>query len=152
MAGKNVIGNTEIRQARPADVGDIARLSGQLGYPARVDDMKKRISEINRDDDYMLLVAETKGDVVAWLLIHVYRLVSSECIAQIAGLVVDESYRNRGIGALLMQHAEDWAQDKACRGVMLRSRVTRKDAHTFYKRLGYTNIKTQEVFLKEFKF
>lgn len=100
----------------------------------------------------MLYVAEMDGRAVAWLLVHVYRLVSSEYLAQIAGLVVDASYRNQGIGALLMERAERWARDRACRGVMLRSRVTRKDAHAFYKRLGYASIKTQEVFLKEFKF
>ncbi|MGD9139957.1 MAG: GNAT family N-acetyltransferase [bacterium] len=143
---------TTIREAQVKDGAEIADLSGQLGYPATVNDMKRRLGEICGDDNCMLLVAESDGCVVAWLLIHIYRLVSSDSLAQIAGLVVDEKHRNQGIGALLMERAEAWARAKMCRGVMLRSRATRKDAHNFYKRLGYACIKTQDVFLKEFKF
>lgn len=152
MAGKQgVTPEMTVRQAKASDGSRIAGLSGQLGYPASVGDMKRRIEEINRDDNCELLVAESDGSVVAWLLIHVYRLISSDCLAQVAGLVVDRAHRNQGIGALLMERAEEWARRKKCRGVMLRSRSTRKDAHTFYKRLGYSEIKTQDVFLKEFK-
>jgi GNAT superfamily N-acetyltransferase len=142
---------TTVREATTSDGADIADLSGQLGYPATVNDIKKRIGEICDDDDCMLLVAEAGGCIVAWLLIHLYRLVSSDCLAQVAGLVVDEAHRNQGIGALLMERAEEWAHERKCRGVILRSRSTRKDAHNFYKRLGYAGIKTQDVFLKEFK-
>ncbi len=143
---------TTVRRAKGSDSADIAELSGQLGYPASAGDMKKRIAEIDRDDNCMLFVAETDGSIVAWLLVHLYRLVTSDCLAQIAGLAVDKSHRNQGIGALLMEKAEEWARDRACHGVILRSRAARKDAHTFYKKLGYSNIKTQNVFLKEFRF
>ena len=141
-----------VRSARTADGAEIADLSGQLGYPASVNDMKRRIAGICEDENCMLLVAESDGCVVAWLLIHLYRQVSSDCLAQVGGLVVDEAHRNQGIGARLMERAEEWARERDCRGVMLRSRSTRKDAHAFYKRLGYSDIKTQDVFLKEFKF
>ena len=96
------------------------------------------------------MVAELRdGGVVGWVLIHMYRLVTSDCLAQVAGLVVDENHRGQGVGALLMEAAEKWARERGCRGVILRSRVMRKEAHAFYRRLGYTNTKTQEVFLKE---
>lgn len=144
--------STTIREAQVRDGADIADLSGQLGYPATVSDMKRRIGEICEDDNCLLLVAESSGCVVAWLLIHLYRLVSSDCLAQIAGLVVDETHRNQGIGALLMERAETWARAKTCRGIILRSRSTRKSAHNFYKRLGYACIKSQDVFLKELRF
>lgn len=153
MAGdRGATAKTSIREAKVSDGADIADLSKQLGYPCTVIDMKRRIGEICEDDNCVLLVAEADGCVVAWLLVHLYRLVSSECLAQIGGLVVDETHRNQGIGALLVERAEEWARGRKCRGVILRSRSTRKDAHNFYKRLGYTGIKTQDVFLKEFKF
>ena len=143
---------TTVRTAGGADACRIAGLSGQLGYPARVTDVRRRIEDISGDDNCELLVAESDGEVVAWLLIHIYRLVTSDCLAQVAGLVVDQAHRNQGIGALLMKKAEEWACDRNCRGIMLRSRSARKGAHRFYERLGYSDIKTQDVFLKEFKF
>ena len=115
-------------------------------------DVRRRIDDILGDDDCELLVAEIGGAVVAWVLVHLYRLVTSDCLAQVAGLVVDETHRNKGIGALLMEKAEEWACGKNCRGIMLRSRSTRKGAHRFYERLGYSDVKMQDVFLKEFKF
>jgi len=151
MAGKRgTEPDTTIRCARTVDGSQIAGLSGQLGYPSTMSDVKRRIVEIDGDDNCELLVAESDGSVVAWLLVHVYRLVTSDCLAQVAGLVVDRAHRNQGIGALLMDKAEEWARGKNCRGVMLRSRSARKEAHKFYKRLGYSAIKTQDVFLKEF--
>jgi GNAT superfamily N-acetyltransferase len=149
---RGITASTTIREAQASDGADIAELSGQLGYPAASGDIRKRIKEISDDDNCLLLVAEAGGCVVAWLLINVYRLVSTDCLAQVAGLVVDEAHRNQGIGALLMERAEEWARNRECRGVILRSRSTRKDAHNFYKRLGYSGIKTQDVFLKEFRF
>ena len=153
MAGKRTDSpEITVRAAVAADGSSIAALSGQLGYPARVGEVKRRVSEITEDRNCELLVAESGGKVVAWLLIHLYRLVTSDCLAQVAGLVVDEDHRNKGIGALLMEKAEEWARTRDCRGVMLRSRSARKGAHRFYERLGYSDVKTQDVFLKEFKF
>ncbi len=140
-----------VREAGPADADAIAGLSAQLGYPASTGDMEKRIADIAEDDDCIVLVADSNGSVIAWLLVHVCRLVTSDRLAQIAGLVVDESNRGRGVGALLMRKAEEWARGKGCRGVILRSRSTRKDAHAFYRKLGYSDIKTQDVFLKVFR-
>jgi GNAT superfamily N-acetyltransferase len=140
-----------VRGAGPQDAAAVADLSGQLGYPASVEDMRRRIEQIGEDGDCLLLVAESGASIVAWVLVHVCRLVTSECIAQVSGLVVDETHRNSGIGALLMERAERWAQENKCRGVLLSSRSTREDAHNFYKRLGYSHVKTQEVFLKKFE-
>jgi GNAT superfamily N-acetyltransferase len=67
---------------------------------------------------------------------------------EIGGLVVDESYRRRGVGRLLMEQAERWAREKGCGAICLRSNVVRKDAHAFYERIGYSNVKTSRVFHK----
>jgi GNAT superfamily N-acetyltransferase len=138
-----------IRPAAPGDVTAISELSAQLGYPASIDHITRRVDEICGDESCLLLVCEADGAVVAWLLVHIYRLVTSDRLAQVAGLVVDEASRGRGIGAELMKRAEEWAGENGCRGIMLRSRTARKEAHAFYRRLGYSEIKTQRVFLKE---
>jgi len=48
----------------------------------------------------------------------------------------------------LLEHAETWAVQKGCRVVRLSSAATRTEAHAFYQRAGYTNIKTQYSFIK----
>jgi len=88
------------------------------------------------------------GRVVGWIHVCVSYWIESNPRAEIGGLVVDEARRGSGVGKLLMQHAEDWARSKRLEAVYLRSNVIRKDAHRFYERLGYKNIKTQYAFSK----
>lgn len=45
--------------------------------------------------------------------------------------------RGRGIGARMMQHAEDRARNHGCCLIQLTSNSQRKDAHRFYVRLGF---------------
>jgi ribosomal protein S18 acetylase RimI-like enzyme len=57
--------------------------------------------------------------------------------ARILALVVEAQARGRGVGRALIQAAED---DLAARNMMRLSvdtRLTRKEAHLFYERLGY---------------
>jgi GNAT superfamily N-acetyltransferase len=66
----------------------------------------------------------------------------------IAGLVVDRGRRQQGIGRLLMAEAERWAREQGCSIVRLWSSKGRADAHAFYRRLGYADVKTQHAFAK----
>jgi GNAT superfamily N-acetyltransferase len=75
-------------------------------------------------------------------------LLVADLYAEVGGLVVDENHRGRGIGRILMQHAEQWARGRGCETVCVRSNVVRERAHVFYQGIGYDNIKTQRMFLK----
>jgi GNAT superfamily N-acetyltransferase len=59
--------------------------------------------------------------------------------ARIIAFVVDSNYRNKGIGKLLIKEAERWARNQGADSIALNSgnRPERKDAHQFYKRMGY---------------
>jgi GNAT superfamily N-acetyltransferase len=86
--------------------------------------------------------------LVAWLHVHLVHLLELDTQAEISGLVVDDAWRRRGVGALLMRHAEQWAREQGCKTIRLRSNVIRERAHRFYDRLGYELQKTQKVFRK----
>jgi GNAT superfamily N-acetyltransferase len=47
-----------------------------------------------------------------------------------------------------MERAEEWAQEKGCESVYVRSNAVRERAHRFYERIGYTNVKTSLTFRK----
>jgi GNAT superfamily N-acetyltransferase len=68
--------------------------------------------------------------------------------AELAGLVVGDSARSRGIGALLLRAAEDWARNRGFARLRVRSNVVRERAHRFYLREGYIERKRQVVFDK----
>jgi GNAT superfamily N-acetyltransferase len=60
--------------------------------------------------------------------------------------VVDKEFRRQGIGAKLMKKAEDWAKENGYAEIRLRSGGQRKEAHEFYKAIGYENINWQQLF------
>jgi GNAT superfamily N-acetyltransferase len=62
---------------------------------------------------------------------------------------VDEQYRGCGIGRFLLQHIERWAEEKGCDTILVRSNIIRTEAHLFYQRVGYENIKQSKVFAKK---
>jgi len=138
-----------IRLASAGDAKRIAVLCQQLGYPASQEEVQRRLCQIQQDKRHAVYVAELPGGhVIGWVHVYVCQLLETDPQAEIGGLVVDEAHRRCGIGRLLMQHAEQWAREKECGTVHLRSNVVRKDAHVFYERIGYSSVKTQRVFRK----
>ncbi len=137
-----------IRLARAGDAERMAVLSQQLGYPASQEDIQRRLSQIQQDEQHAVYVAELSGRVVGWVHVHICQRVVADPQAEIGGLVVDEGHRRRGIGRLLIQQAEQWGREKGCWAIYLRSNVIRKDAHAFYEGMGYSNVKTSRTFRK----
>jgi GNAT superfamily N-acetyltransferase len=74
--------------------------------------------------------------------------ITRDACAEIAGLVVDEPRRGRGIGTRLMAAAEEWARNRGLGALRLRSNVIRDEAHAFYRRQGFASSKTSLLFTK----
>lgn len=126
----------------------LAALAEQLGYPTTPGEMIARLQTLAEDDRHAVFVAEEDGAVVGWIHVYLCPLLIAGPGAEIGGLVVDEGYRSRGIGAGLVQAAEEWARARGCLGLTVRANVVRQRAHAFYLRLGFHEVKVQRVFYK----
>jgi GNAT superfamily N-acetyltransferase len=127
----------EIRDARPEDAGEIARLLGQLGYPAEEEAVTRRLALLGDD---LLFVAEADGQVAGLAQLHISpSLEYDRPAAKLAALVVDDAHRNGGIGRALVDAAESEAQSRNCELLFLTTAERRADAHGFYERLGFAN-------------
>ena len=140
-----------IRQARPGDAAELARLSTQLGYPMAPSVAAAQLAEVAGHADHALLVAETTDGLAGWIQVSVPRIFESPSAAEIAGLIVDEAARGEGVGPRLLRAAEDWAHARGCRAIRVRSNVVRARAHAFYEREGYRKVKVQQVFEKRIR-
>jgi GNAT superfamily N-acetyltransferase len=139
-----------VRRAKCGDARRIAALSTQLGYATSKTAQEARLASLLTNRQHLVLVAETSSaGVVAWIHAFVRRLVESDPHVEIGGLVVDERFRARGIGALLLRRAEKWARKNNLPCIYLRTNIIRKDAHAFYEKLGYKRIKTQHTYQKK---
>ena len=140
--------HVRIRPARPLDAEVIAALSTQLGYPSTVASIASRLDCLLRSSDHGVFVAESRRSVLGWIHVTSAIHVESDPFAEIAGLVVDESWRSRGVGAKLMVEAEVWAQRMGFAVLRVRTRTSRRDAQRFYERHGFRPTKEQLVFDK----
>jgi GNAT superfamily N-acetyltransferase len=144
----------QIRPAASRDASALADLSGQLGYPSPHAQVERRLREILADSGHAVFVAENSpargadSALAGWVHVYIERTLESDCTAELGGLVVEESRRGFGVGRLLMERAERWAQGAGCSTVTVRSNVVRTGAHAFYRRLGYRLVKNQRVFRK----
>jgi len=131
---------------------DIARLAGQLGHESTVDQIRLRIEEMRDVQQYAVYVVEgPRGNVVGWIGICMFRAVETDAYASISGLVVDQKFRSRGIGKVLFDAAEEWAGSLGCDVITVKSNVKREQAHCFYRKNGYVQVKTQHTFCKSLK-
>ncbi|MFZ0635650.1 MAG: GNAT family N-acetyltransferase [Candidatus Acidiferrales bacterium] len=138
-----------VRPARRSDVPRLTSLCGQLGYPSTEHQVAARLAAIESMPEHALFVADASNGMLAGFLdIFVMRTIESDARAEIAGLVVDETYRSQGVGQLLIDSAEAWAREHGCTAVSLRTNVIRERAHAFYEREGYKHIKTQKSYRK----
>ena len=58
-------------------------------------------------------------------------------IGYIENVITDEKHRRRGIGKKIIEKAIEIAKENNCFKVFLESGIHRKEAHEFYKKLGF---------------
>ncbi|GEM_PF-99195 len=140
--------HVKIRPAQRKDAERIAILCEQLGYTATPPQVQERLAHIQHNEAHIVYVAVINDFVVGLAHAHACDLVIEPKQAILFGLVVDEDYRHNGMGQLLMQHIEQWASSVGCQQVVIRSNIKRKQAHDFYQKIGYANIKQSLTFFK----
>jgi len=120
------------------DSAALAGLMCELGYKTTAAQMKKRLESILANSDYQTFVATIDDKIFG--MIGTFSQPSYEHddrSGRILALAVSKKLRRSGIGRALVTLAE---QDFARRGITriaLNTRLTRKDAHEFYRTLGY---------------
>jgi GNAT superfamily N-acetyltransferase len=139
-----------IQPAGLRDAAAFASLATQLGYPSSPQQVEQRLATVLGDAKHLILAAVSEDRVVGWAHAYVCCLLESDPYAELGGLVVDEGYRRKGVGRLLLQRVENWAREQGCRAVSARSNILRQGAHKFYAARGYIHIKTQHAFRKMF--
>lgn len=134
-----------VREATASDAARLAALSTQLGYPTTPEQAVERLHALRERPANEILVAEDGGTVVGWLHVCVMHFFESPPFTEVGGLVVDEAWRGRGVGGLLVQEAARWAAERGFQKLRVRSNTVRTDAHRFYEREGFRKVKTQVV-------
>ncbi len=138
-----------IRPAADDDVFALASLSTQLGYPTDANAIRERLRRVrDLEIGHVFVAVGAASRVVGWMHVVERFTLEDDPFVEIAGLIVDETARSAGVGAVLLRAAESWAREQGHARLRVRSNIIRQRAHEFYKREGYAEKKRQVVFEK----
>jgi GNAT superfamily N-acetyltransferase len=137
----------KVRKATEADIPRIIELYRQLSLNPPPPDRKaptpeeyRRVfNEMAATPGYELLVAEEDGEILGTTVLAILPGIAHGVspFAVVEYVVVDEKYRRRGIGKLLMDYVVARAKEAGCYKIMLTSDKRREPAHEFYRSLGF---------------
>ena len=140
-----------IREAKITDAMAICSISSKdLGYECEENLVKKRLEHLDSSRE-VVFVAELNDVVAGYIHAEIYNLLYFESMVNILGLAVVSDCRRKGAGKVLMKQVEEWAKVKGIKEIRLNSGGTRKEAHEFYRAIGFDDEKVQIRFLKEVK-
>ena len=105
-----------------------------------IDNLLKEISENNG----IIYIAEFKNTPVGMIAVIIEEFTKNDEIeyisskpAKVLELIVSEKNRGKNIGKLLMDKMEEYFKTKECDIIQVKVFEPNKDAHGFYKKLGY---------------
>jgi GNAT superfamily N-acetyltransferase len=130
-----------VRPAADSDLGRIAKLMAVFtGREPSRREIKNRFALITKHPDQTLWVATVDESVVGLLGFRIrHNLESVSQYGEVSILVVDQDWRRKGIGRLLLDHAEKLSRKNRCVGLWLVSGFGREqEAHRFYDRAGFS--------------
>jgi len=137
-----------VRLTKEADIPRILELYRQLAItPSQAEPRpnpspeacRRVLLEINASPGHELLVAEDGGKVIGTVVLLIVPNLSHNARpwALVENVIIDRDHRQRGTGRLLMEYAVARAKEAGCYKIGLSSDKRRKEAHRFYRSLGF---------------
>jgi N-acetylglutamate synthase-like GNAT family acetyltransferase len=133
-----------IRKANQDDIPRIVALYEELTEEtinASRDAIQEVFTEIVAMPNQHFLVVEKDDFVLGTLFLQIVPNLSHDASpwANIENVVIDSRYRGQGFGRILMEQAFAICREAGCYKVQLMSNVKRKEAHQFYRSMGFEN-------------
>ena len=146
----------ELRELNEKDLESLIKLYEQLddanGNFTAEDARKIWKTEIEGNKKIKYYGAVENGKVISTcyclIIPNLTRLGSS--IAFVENVVTDSEYRGQGLGRKVMEMAIEFARENNCYKVILQSASFRKEAHQFYKNLGFDG-ESKKAFIMKLK-
>jgi len=129
-----------IRDSKVEDFNDVLCLFGQL-WPNKElnpNDLKLVFNRgIQSETDKYICAVEYEKVIGFCALAVVNNFWQEGTIAYVYAMIVDDSFRGKGIGTSLLEMAFDIAKLMGCKKIELDSGFPREKAHNFYEKIGF---------------
>jgi [ribosomal protein S18]-alanine N-acetyltransferase len=124
----------EVRKMASKDVAEVSRLEARCFSTPWSPGTFRNL--LHRDGAELWVAAEDRREG----LLGYYVLWCVEDQAELANIAVDETYRGRGVGSLLLDHALVLAKSRGAESMYLEVRVSNATAAAMYEARGFEQI------------
>lgn len=128
---------------------EVGKLSDQLGYPVKMNELLLRFQKLSIKNRHALFVCEENKNILGWIHLECVEDLIEEDKVEIKAFVVEENFRGKGIGKALLETAEKWAKTYQLHTIYLNCNILRERTHKFYQREGFENYKSSLFFEKK---
>jgi GNAT superfamily N-acetyltransferase len=136
---KKIKENLKIRFLDPSEVVNYHRIIKEMLYFIKTKKRLKRIINDMVDHQKSYFVGMDLDDKpVGFAEFNISWQMWDEKICYVNHLVIDRDVRGYGLGTKMLQFIIEFAEEKGCGGIELRSDLHRKNAHTFYYKQGFS--------------
>jgi GNAT superfamily N-acetyltransferase len=148
----------KIRRAKAKDLKDVLRLNAELYKEERkrynsnwnvrwvYKEGRKAISRDLYDKDGYIIVAQSRGKIIAFLRASAYRTDwmawKSGKGAEVWDIFIEKKFRNKNIGTALLSAFLQWCKQKKVDYILTNVTTLNKDAIEFYTKFGFKNRQT----------
>ncbi len=135
--------DVDIREAKEQDLPAIMDLYKQFdasdGEQLSIEEARQTFKKLNAYPDCKLYVAVKDEQIVGTFVLLIMDSLAhrGKPAGIVEDVVVDEQWRRKGIGKLMMQFAMDQCKRTGCSKLALSSNMQRTAAHQFYESLGF---------------
>lgn len=129
--------HVRLRDYRPDDLEALWQLD-QVCFEEGISYSREELLHYIRLRTTFTLIAETDEGISGFIIAHRRR----GGFGHILTIDVDPQHRQRGVGTHLLRHAHQRLQREGCHTVFLETAVDNTAAMAFYKRHGYTVVRT----------
>lgn len=141
-----------MREIKTTDLEEFNRLMDQLSHKAENQErLLQNIERAIKNPDLYVMVAEEPetGKLRGSMLGMLCDDFCDACrpILFIENVVTDEACRRMGIASQMFRAMEEWGRERDVNYAVLCSAMHRLEAHQFYSRIGYSEVKGFKKYL-----
>ncbi|HZK86120.1 MAG TPA: GNAT family N-acetyltransferase [Desulfosporosinus sp.] len=142
-----------IREMIADDISELAQLYRQFwNEESCVETMHKQFNKFQKNDLHILISAIENNKLIGSVMGVICEELYGDCkpFLILENMIVDNNYRNKGVGKALISMLEEIATKRNCTQVILVTESNRIDACKFYGSVGYSP-QTHKGFKKKLK-
>ena len=131
-----------IRQMIEEDIPQLEQLYRQFwGEESFIKTMKKQVNKLHKKDSHIFISAIENTKLIGSVMGVICEELYGDCkpFLVLENMIVDKSYREKGIGKVLISELEKIATKRDCSQVILVTERNRVEAVKFYESVGYSS-------------